>query len=209
MTQQKRLTSLDALRGAAIFLVIAFHVSKAFPTTQTIGKLLTIGNIGVQLFFLISAITMCYMWDKRRGEPLPIRKFYIRRGFRIAPAFWFALLFYTALKILSPSGLGDIGPLDIGLTAFFLHGFSVHAINLVVPGGWSIAVEMSFYVIFPFLVMKIRSVNWRLVIAFMVYLVCIALTEVAKRFLTGDGVDGFLYYCMLTQLPVFILGMAL
>jgi len=209
LSQQKRLTALDTLRGIAIFLVIAFHVSLGFPTTKTIAKVLTIGNIGVQLFFLISAITMCYMWNQRRGETFPIRKFYLRRGFRIAPAFWFAMIFYTAVKLFSPQGLGPIGPWDLLLTGLFLHSFSVHAINLVVPGGWSIGVEMAFYVIFPFLVLKIRSVNYRLLVSFLVYLGCVALTEGAKRLLVGDGVDMFLYYSMLTQLPVFLLGMAL
>ena len=34
-------------------------------------------------------------------------------------------------------------------TAFFLHGLHPEAINSVIPGGWSIAVEMTFYLFFP------------------------------------------------------------
>ena len=37
------------------------------------------------------------------------------------------------------------------LTALFLHGWHPETINTVVPGGWSIAVEMSFYLFVPLL----------------------------------------------------------
>jgi peptidoglycan/LPS O-acetylase OafA/YrhL len=147
------------------------------------------------------------MWERRKDEFAPTRKFYIRRGFRIAPAFWFAMIFYTCLKVLSPKGLGDVGALDFGLTALFLHSFSVHAINLVVPGGWSIAVEMSFYVIFPFLVMRFRTPLQRLTLALVLYLACVGLGTLLKSYLGGGDVDRFLYYSLLTQLPIFPLGM--
>jgi exopolysaccharide production protein ExoZ len=209
LTKTNRLEGLDSLRGVAILLVVAFHVSIPFKTTGLFAQILSSGNSGVQLFFLISAITMCYMWGKRKDEFAPTRKFYIRRGFRIAPAFWFAIIFYTCTRVFSSRGMVNIDALDIGLTTFFLHGFSVHAINLVVPGGWSIAVEMSFYVIFPFLVMRFRTPLQRVVLAFVIYLVCIGLTTLVKPYLSGGNVENFLYYSMLTQLPIFPLGMAL
>lgn len=208
MVKTSRLESLDTLRGIAVFMVIAFHVSIPFTTTGLFSQVLLLGNSGVQLFFLISAITMCYMWERRQGESFPTRKFYVRRAFRIAPPFWFALLFYTGVKLLSPSGLGDISGLDFILTTLFLHGFSIHAINLAVPGGWSIAVEMSFYLIFPLLVLKFKSPLQRLVLAFGCYLGTLVLTHLLRPWLPTEGLDQFLYYSMLTQLPVFPLGMA-
>src|SRR5690349_21021518 len=93
----KRLGALDALRGIAILMVILFHTSVDFPPDQRLGRLLGIGNFGVQLFFLVSAITMCHMWQERRNEAGRQFKFYIRRFFRIAPLFWLAMIFYTSL----------------------------------------------------------------------------------------------------------------
>ena len=37
------------------------------------------------------------------------------------------------------------------LTALFLHGWHPETINSVVPGGWSIAAETSFYLLLPLL----------------------------------------------------------
>lgn len=99
------------------------------------------------------------MWQKRAGEPHPIKNFYIRRFLRIAPLFWLAIPIYLFINSLGPSywapeGIGDR---QIILTVLFLHGIYPDAINSVVPGGWSIAVEMTFYLIFPVLIIYFKN----------------------------------------------------
>ena len=49
-----------------------------------------------------------------------------------------------------------LGVGDVLLTFFFLHSSSVTAYNSVVPGGWSIAVEMQFNLPFPLLIYLFR-----------------------------------------------------
>ena len=203
-----RLDSLDSLRGVAILMVILFHVSVPFQPGNVLGRVLVLGNAGVQLFFLVSAVTMCHMWAQRADEPMRHVNFYIRRLFRIAPLFWFAMLLYTALWGTGPRGTAydGIGPTQFVLSALFLHGFSPSAINAVVPGGWSIAVEMSFYMVFPWLA-TLRPERLMLA-AFASYLV---LGMLCTHWLIH--VDGskhmalFLYYSLLTQFPVFLIGL--
>ena len=203
-----RLESLDTLRGIAILMVIGFHASVAFRPTPLLQSFAKLGNQGVQLFFLISAITMCMMWRQRADEPQRSARFYIRRFFRIAPLFWMALVFYQlwwrfALQIQTPAD----GPswTQIGVTALFLHGFAPDAINLVVPGGWSIAVEMSFYAVFPVLAVRLSSPSRMLLFAFASYLVLgVAATAWVERVYAPD--PDFVYYSMLTQFPIFPLG---
>jgi len=205
---KKRLGSLDLCRGIAILMVVGFHASLTYPPSRWIARVAELGNMGVQLFFLVSAVTMCHMWEQRHEESNRALKFYIRRFFRIAPLFWFAIIFYTLLWHMQPGlhGLSGITPLQIVLTATFLHPFAPSAINSVVPGGWSIGIEMGFYVIFPILV-SLRQ-DRLLVFAFASYLLLgVAGTYVAEGFGSGEPYAIFLYYSFLTQLPIFPIGM--
>jgi exopolysaccharide production protein ExoZ len=204
---RNRLRGLDTLRGLAITMVIAYHVQLHFPAPGAFGRLVHLGYNGVQLFFIVSGITMCYMWSARRNETWETGKFLIRRLCRIAPPFWFAIVFYlawrqTGLSLLPPAGAGDVA-----LTALLVHGFSPHAINLVVPGGWSIAAEVGFYVLFPWLVTRLKTTPQRLWAAFAIYLACSAAAAVLlQRYAVDETV---VYYSLLTQLPIFVVAMAL
>ena len=203
-----RLESLDTLRGIAILMVIAFHVSIHFRPVAWLGSLAKFGNQGVQLFFLISAITMCFMWQQRSTETQRSLKFYIRRFFRIAPLFWVAILFYMLWESTHefPRPADILGWKQVVLTTFFLHGFSPSSINAVVPGGWSIAVEMSFYVVFPLLAARRATAVQTLAFALVAYLVLgVAMTTFVERFLAPDPI--FVYYSLLTQFPIFPIGM--
>jgi peptidoglycan/LPS O-acetylase OafA/YrhL len=75
--------------------------------------------------------------------------------------FWFGLAMSLAFNGLAsrywaPNGLTV---LDVALTALFLHGWHPETINSVVPGGWSIAVEMTFYLFVPVLYGVVHNVG--------------------------------------------------
>jgi len=163
----RRNPSLDLLRGLAITLVVLAHCSH---TTRSIIPGLqaffwNYGELGVQLFFIVSGYTMMLTFgDKVDVETT--QSFYIRRAFRIAPLFWIAIVFYVLApvapdtKIWAPNGVGIT---DIVLTFLFLQWCSPTAFNSVVPGGWSIAVEMQFYLLFPLLIYVFRKNNGPLI----------------------------------------------
>jgi len=205
-----RMQSLDTMRGVAVLMVITLHVSWHFRPVRWLFEVARLGNQGVQLFFLISAITMCFMWKQRADEPQRQLKFYIRRFFRIAPLFWIAVCLYSPSWWLNGGhGTMEAGDwADVALTVTFLHGFSPSAINKLVTGGWSIAVEMSFYVVFPWLAARLTSAVRAFAFAFVSYLVLgVIVTSLIERFVPLD--PRFLYACMLTQFPIFAIGMAL
>jgi exopolysaccharide production protein ExoZ len=203
-----RLTSLDSCRGVAILMVVAFHVSVTYQPAVWLARLAVIGNLGVQLFFLVSAVTMCLMWDQRREESQRTLKFYIRRFLRIAPLFWFAIVFYTLIWHVLPEGGGLQGVtwFQVAVTSIFLHPFFPSAINSVVPGGWSIGIEMGFYAVFPLFALVPKD---RLpLFSFIAYVILGLLgTTVAERLGSGYSYSTFLYYSFLTQLPIFPIGM--
>ena len=130
--------TLDVLRGLAIAGVMAIHVSQSFPSNiHAVDFAFMCGWTGVNVFYFVSAMTMCLMWTQR-VEANPTRKFYIRRFLRIAPLFWLAIPVYLLVNGTGPSANAPngIGPLQVILTATFLHGFWPDSVNSVVPGDW-------------------------------------------------------------------------
>jgi peptidoglycan/LPS O-acetylase OafA/YrhL len=206
---------IDALRGWAILGVILVHSSHAVePTNGALLWGMREGARGVQLFFVTSALTLCMSWMARSSrEEFPIRSFYIRRFFRIAPMFYIAILTYCFLNGFSPSiwAPNGIRWWYVPLTAAFVNGFHPETITAVVPGGWSIAVEMNFYIMLPFLLPLIPSVRSGF---FFLMLGCVLsglnVLLVPRIFVFPESqqylLKNFCYFNILGQLPVFIMG---
>lgn len=110
------------------------------------------GGFGVDVFFLISGflITFILLKEKERFGKINIPKFFIRRAFRIWPAYFLVIaLAPMCVKMVnfeSPSYLPNL---------LFYNNF--HAISLKIweyPFAhlWSICVEEHFYLIWPFVI---------------------------------------------------------
>lgn len=219
-----RLSHIDSLRGVAILLVFLVH---AHPAVSGIGVVaregLEYGQTGVQLFFVISSLTLCLSMTFRRDESKATLKFFLRRFFRIAPLYLFGIVFYYFVKTWQMSeGLvtfrveDTFTPLNIVANALFIHGFVPSACNSIVPGGWSIGTEMAFYAIFPlvfFVAGKLRErfgLAAMLALPFAVYALSAgSITAVMK--VTGWEIanNSFLYFNLINQIPVFSLGLLL
>jgi peptidoglycan/LPS O-acetylase OafA/YrhL len=82
-----RIKRLDILRCAAVLLVVTSHSGIFFLTNK-------VGWVGVDLFFVLSGFLisgLLYSEYKKRGN-ISFRRFFIRRGMKIYPAFYVMLL---------------------------------------------------------------------------------------------------------------------
>jgi exopolysaccharide production protein ExoZ len=211
MTQRNQ--SLDLLRGVAVLFVVASHC--ASEATSVVPGLtafaMDYGQLGVQLFFIVSGYTMMLTFGDKI-DSAGVRSFYVRRVFRIVPLFWIAIIFYLlftrgeGFRIWAPHG---ISASDVLLTFLFLHWSSVTAFNSVVPGGWSIAVEMQFYLLFPLLIQLFRRSNGPLLVYGLIALTSVIgqfaadhyfIPRLAQSLPRGEAplAEGF-YYCWLPR----------
>ena len=145
-----RLPYLDALRGYAIIAVIAVHTEQVAPLSSTVAKAYAQhGRYGVQLFFVVSAVSIAMTWHARGDGYQP---FLVRRLFRLLPALAVATIGYAAIN-----GVPEWWQVVMTLT--FTDGLHPAAVNSVVPGTWTLSAEMMFYLSVPLLAASIRSLR--------------------------------------------------
>jgi peptidoglycan/LPS O-acetylase OafA/YrhL len=206
---------IDSLRGLAILGVIGTHTAGWMHSSPGMFKnLLNYGLYGVQLFFVASALTLSYSWNSRSGHGIAaIRDFALRRFFRIAPLYCLAIVFYLFFEVVGGKWAIPGSVLDKGTFWHFcfLHGLHPIFINTAVPGGWTIGVEMLFYICFPFLISFNRSLSVTLVsFVASVFLALVAYLFVRPwllgAFETGKWDPNYFFYWLPNQLPVFMAG---
>jgi len=207
---------IDAVRGWAVLGVILVHVSAHLPNLfPVLRQLNERGAMGVQLFFVASAFTLFLSHEARwLKDRRPLCAFFVRRIARIVPAFWLGAVFYlwwygTGPRSYAPQGISTA---DVVATLFFVHGWQPEQINAVVPGGWSIAVEMNFYLLAPVLFALGRTVRGAIAIFWATWLVSVAAsyTRLHDHLFPGASVftqGNFAYFWLPAQLPVFALGL--
>jgi peptidoglycan/LPS O-acetylase OafA/YrhL len=210
---------VDSLRGIAVLGVVLVHTGQRVGLPAAVAAVTDFGAYGVHLFFVASAFTLFSSMNQRsRAERRPTLNYFLRRLFRIAPPFWLAVLFYlwwygTGPQYWAPRGIGWPAVLA---TIGFAHGWSPTTINSVVPGGWSIAVEMNFYLLVPVLFAYLTNLR-RCVWFFMACLlgqaaINLAMQPVFLRLLAPDEqylADLMRIMWLPTQLPVFAAGFVL
>ena len=214
----EKIKLINCLRGLAILMVIVFHCTANFEALEPFHRIIIYGQMGVQLFFVISAYTLCLSYERRRDEKHSVINFYLRRFFRIAPMYYLGILIYFSVRVFifhqsKGNIVGDYTWQHVLANIFFIHGFYAAANNNIVPGGWSIGTEMAFYVIFPLLYYvyeKIRLVHrWHIIIAILSAGIIQLLTfELGRLTPQSLGNNSFYYYSIFNQLPVFLTGIS-
>lgn len=138
--------ALDGLRGIAIITVIISHML----LNTSLAKYM-LGNIGVEIFFVLSGflITTLLLKEKMRTGSISLTNFYIRRALRILPV---AYLFLMVLLVLSYIFTLNTSAGSFMASAFYIRNLHLnYAANSYNAHFWTLAVEEQFYFIFPLL----------------------------------------------------------
>ena len=199
---------IQGLRAIAVLAVMLFHYNPA---------LLPGGFVGVDVFLVISGYLIVRILLQKKVQPdyqlkATLRDFYISRIKRIAPAYFAMLVLVSILAavLLLPQ---DLAIYKKGLNqAVWFHSNSYFAGfgDYFAPATheqpllhtWSLAVEIQFYLLAPFLVLllPIRALKWIL------GLLLVGLTVLAQYRLSVLGIHQDTYYSLYARLPEFFAG---
>jgi peptidoglycan/LPS O-acetylase OafA/YrhL len=160
----QRYFGLDVLRFAAVTLVLHVHAIIEFNLTQPRGDghrftgfldlVFPPGSHGVDLFFVLSGFLVAGLLFTefiQRGT-MSLGRFFVRRAFKIYPAFWVLIGLTVMLRYQQTGKLDFTGLLS---ELFFIQNYT--------PGlwghTWSLAVEEHFYILLigSFLMLKFFS----------------------------------------------------
>jgi peptidoglycan/LPS O-acetylase OafA/YrhL len=154
VTHQKRyIPTLDGWRGLSVIGVILYHGRVGFFKSDSLPMRLSAhGDIGVDVFFAISGFLICGLLlnEYERDGSISLRRFYVRRCFRILPAYYAALAGITTLSIF---GVIHIKYSDLPSCLLFYRNYRLlgpdEAGGFFTAHFWSLAIEEHFYLIWP------------------------------------------------------------
>ncbi|HET9157235.1 MAG TPA: acyltransferase [Myxococcaceae bacterium] len=141
--------SLDALRTAAIVLVIGNHLAVGgadlAPSPAWSFTLFRYGWTGVDLFFVLSGFLIGRQLQRelQRTDSVKVPRFLLRRGLRIWPLY-FAWVAFLALALGKWRGMWP----DVVFLSNYFQG--------QVSGGWSLSTEEQFYLAVPLLLLGVQ-----------------------------------------------------
>jgi peptidoglycan/LPS O-acetylase OafA/YrhL len=211
--------ALDGIRGLAILLVLFCHLFWSNPETGSrlfdlLNEIRASSYIGVNLFFVLSGFLITGILLDTLHLPLFFKTFYARRTLRIFPLYYGVLILLLLLT----------RPLHFVWSGWQYYFFTYTA-NLAlwrtqplvlhyfaIDHFWSLQVEEQFYLLWPFLVFRIKRaqslVRLSLLACLIILIIRIVLVALRSHFAniylsyspTFSCADNLLYGCCLCAL---------
>jgi peptidoglycan/LPS O-acetylase OafA/YrhL len=146
---------MDGIRAIAAIAVLTTHAAFASNPNPTnwYGHLTARLDVGVAIFFAIAGFLLFrpYVSDHVDGVRAPgFRRYLFRRGLRVLPAYWVALLVFVMLGLIT---LDSRWWEHAGLVQVY---DSQEVFGGIVPA-WSLATEVAFYLALPLFVLVMRG----------------------------------------------------
>ncbi len=216
--ERKHIDCLDYLRGVAILFVFLYHClgfsfdsfslpwNGWFPSFATPNAFLMVlppsyGWVGVAIFFVVSGFCIHMSFEQQGREWTGV---FIRRFFRIYPAYLLTLLVFA---LLFPITQLDFSSGHDGWSQLISHLLLIHNFNPLTTTGidgplWTIAVEVQLYLIYPLLLMLVAKSGWRRT------MFVLAVCEMSMIFYPKFGDHPLLrfFFCVISWVAIMPLG---
>lgn len=199
---------IQGLRAIAVLSVMVFHFDPLW---------LPGGFVGVDVFLVISGFLITSILLKKRSQPeyrlvSTLKYFYFSRAKRLAPAYYFLLLVVSvgAAIFFLPADYKVISESAKAAALFDSNRFFANFGDYFAPANheqpllhtWSLAVEVKFYIMAPFLILLVprKLLKWLFSFLFLVFI------AIAEYQLTYQGGEQEVYYSLYARLPEFLAG---
>jgi peptidoglycan/LPS O-acetylase OafA/YrhL len=201
----ERLGGIEALRAYAAGAIVIFHLIHlgGVEPPHALEFMKWFFGFGVPLFFVVSAFSLTYGYEDRLSGRRDVAVFYVRRFFRIAPLYY--LMFAFTLPQAGFLPLRGENGLIVASSLVFAFNLFPSAVDGVVPGSWSIGVEMLFYLVLPALLPLVRSI--RAAGVFTVVSVVLAIAYALQVHAHPDLPAAMIQHGFLFNLPYFGFGL--
>lgn len=205
-------SQLTSLRFLAAMYVVCFHTADQLFTgardlSTMHGRLLDMGFTAVSFFFVLSGFVLTIAY---RNRLFSIRQFYIARIARIYPLFIFTLLLDTPDYFANLLGHAAL-PEALSKTSIRLVG-NAALIQAWIPRlrgmdgpNWSLSVEAFLYLMFPFVLARLKPSSARFLAFAAVAVYCASILSVSGLLSTGISLSVIRFNPIL-HVPSFVIG---
>jgi peptidoglycan/LPS O-acetylase OafA/YrhL len=218
----KRFNELDSLRGLAALMVLLMHYTDVFPSiakkVSGFGDIYYIiisnGHAAVILFFVLSGFVLSLPFYEKRS--FHYSSFIIKRICRIYLPYVIIIFVAIGLRRVTHWNIGHFSSLvvwakwNIKITPrlilnhiLFLGEYNYNALVMVI---WSLVHEMRISLIFPFVVMLLLRVNWKISLIIALALSGISFTLIDHFPTKFNDIVSTNYFVTLHYTAMFIIG---
>ena len=174
--KEKKLESIQVLRGISVILITYIHAVQHYPKRDNYNFFVITENFtnfcasGVDLFFVISGFIMMYI---TKSKKISFKTFLLKRFNRIVPYYWiWTIVFAVLMWFFSNNYIKD--PLNIIASILFIPMMALDGSRQpVLSVGWTLNHETLFYFCFGliYLYNKNKKINSALLSTILVLLI--------------------------------------
>ena len=183
----KYIPEIDGLRAIAVILVVFYHLKIPFFSG---------GFLGVDIFFVISGYLITkIIYHNYDNKNFNFFNFLIKRIKRLFPALLFILLIVVSFGYLILSPVDYVKVVKSAISSFFfISNFyywsesnyfdQINEFKSLVHT-WSLGIEMSFYLIIPFIILFFKKLNKKTILSIIISF--LILTTIVCLYINSKG----------------------
>ena len=161
-----RLEQLTFTRFIAAIAIVIFHYGKdsILFSNQYVSFIFQQANLGVSYFFVLSGFVMIIAYNNQ--NKIIFLDFVKNRIARIYPSYILAIVLMLCISLFK-----EFSTFDLALNIFMVQAWVAHKAMTINPPGWSLSVELFFYLTFPFLVNEFyKKFNFKIIFNVIVFI---------------------------------------